>query len=124
MSYKKKLFYVITALCFISSLIFVTHNASFYERPIAKVTKTTLEHQSDVQLYVRLMFQCCFRHFGNRALIKRSVVSDENERADKTKRCYHVKQLFLVRHAVSVAHSFVQSVFIIRSERSEIFDWR
>ncbi|PLT49294.1 YibE/F family protein [Bacillus amyloliquefaciens] len=49
MSYKKKLFYVITALCFISSLIFVTHNASFYERPIAKVTKTTLEHQSDVQ---------------------------------------------------------------------------
>ncbi|USY33588.1 YibE/F family protein [Bacillus velezensis] len=49
MSYKKKLFYVITALCFISSFIFVTHNASFYERPIAKVTKTTLEHQSDVQ---------------------------------------------------------------------------
>ncbi|MGF9787648.1 YibE/F family protein [Bacillus velezensis] len=49
MSYKKKLFYVITALCFISSLIFVTHNASFYERPIAKVTKTALEHQSDVQ---------------------------------------------------------------------------
>ncbi|WP_270354606.1 YibE/F family protein [Bacillus velezensis] len=49
MSYKKKLFYVITALCFIGSLIFVTHNASFYERPIAKVTKTTLEHQSDVQ---------------------------------------------------------------------------
>ncbi|MGV2326831.1 YibE/F family protein [Bacillus velezensis] len=49
MSYKKKLFYVITVLCFISSLIFVTHNASFYERPIAKVTKTTLEHQSDVQ---------------------------------------------------------------------------
>ncbi|WHY39362.1 YibE/F family protein [Bacillus velezensis] len=49
MSYRKKLFYVITALCFISSLIFVTHNASFYERPIAKVTKTTLEHQSDVQ---------------------------------------------------------------------------
>ncbi|MEC1701791.1 YibE/F family protein [Bacillus velezensis] len=49
MSYKKKLFYVITALCFISSLIFVTHNASFYERPIAKLTKTTLEHQSDVQ---------------------------------------------------------------------------
>ncbi|APB81280.1 yibE/F-like family protein [Bacillus amyloliquefaciens] len=49
MSYKKKLFYVITAFCFISSLIFVTHNASFYERPIARVTKTTLEHQSDVQ---------------------------------------------------------------------------
>ena len=49
MSYKKKLFYVITALCFISSLIFVTHNASFYERPIARVTKTTLEHQADVQ---------------------------------------------------------------------------
>ncbi|MDX7897171.1 YibE/F family protein [Bacillus velezensis] len=49
MSYKKKLFYVITALCFISSIIFVTHNASFYERPIARVTKTTLEHQSDVQ---------------------------------------------------------------------------
>ncbi|WP_025650260.1 YibE/F family protein [Bacillus velezensis] len=49
MTYKKKLFYAITALCFISSLIFVTHNASFYERPIAKVTKTTLEHQSDVQ---------------------------------------------------------------------------
>ncbi|OIK19606.1 YibE/F family protein [Bacillus amyloliquefaciens] len=49
MTYKKKLFYVITALCFIGSLIFVNHNASFYERPIAKVTKTTLEHQSDVQ---------------------------------------------------------------------------
>ncbi|USK17577.1 YibE/F family protein [Bacillus velezensis] len=49
MSYKKKLFYVITAFCFISSLIFVTHNASFYERPIARVTKTTLEHQCDVQ---------------------------------------------------------------------------
>ncbi|WJM65639.1 YibE/F family protein [Bacillus velezensis] len=49
MTYKKKLFYAITALCFIGSLIFVTHNASFYERPIAKVTKTTLEHQSDVQ---------------------------------------------------------------------------
>ncbi|WP_424163554.1 YibE/F family protein [Bacillus amyloliquefaciens] len=48
-TYKKKLFYVMTALCFIGSLIFVNHNASFYERPIAKVTKTTLEHQSDVQ---------------------------------------------------------------------------
>ena len=44
----KKLFYAITALCFIGSLIFVNYNA-FYERPIAKVTKTTLEHQSDVQ---------------------------------------------------------------------------
>ncbi|WP_438421418.1 YibE/F family protein [Bacillus siamensis] len=49
MTYKIKLFYVITALCCISSLIFVNYNASFYERPIAKVTKTTLEHQSDVQ---------------------------------------------------------------------------
>lgn len=49
LTYKKKLFYVITALCFIGSLIFVNHNASFYERPVAKVTKTTLEHQSDVQ---------------------------------------------------------------------------
>ncbi|MFS1187272.1 YibE/F family protein [Bacillus velezensis] len=49
MTYKKKLFYAITALCFIGSLIFVNYNASFYERPIAKVTKTTLEHQSDVQ---------------------------------------------------------------------------
>ncbi|ASB64325.1 YibE/F family protein [Bacillus velezensis] len=46
---QKKLFYAITALCFIGSLIFVNYNASFYERPIAKVTKTTLEHQSDVQ---------------------------------------------------------------------------
>ncbi|MBD0408972.1 YibE/F family protein [Bacillus sp. 1021] len=49
MTYKIKLFYVITALCCISSLIFVNCNASFYERPIAKVTKTALEHQSDVQ---------------------------------------------------------------------------
>ncbi|PIK29219.1 yibE/F-like family protein [Bacillus siamensis] len=49
MTYKIKLFYVITALCCISSLIFVNYNASFYERPIAKVTKTALEHQSDVQ---------------------------------------------------------------------------
>lgn len=51
--------YVILALCFVASVIFVNNNYSFYERPIAKVLKTTLVdttkvtdlHNNEDQLY-------------------------------------------------------------------------
>jgi len=40
--------YVILALFFITSVIFVNHNYSFYERPIAKVIKTNLENTTEI----------------------------------------------------------------------------
>jgi uncharacterized membrane protein len=40
--------YVLLALCFVASVIFVNNNYSFYERPIAKVLKTTLEDTTKV----------------------------------------------------------------------------
>ncbi len=39
--------YIIIALFFITSIIFVNNNYSFYERPIAKVIKTTLEKTTE-----------------------------------------------------------------------------
>ncbi|MFC4619807.1 YibE/F family protein [Camelliibacillus cellulosilyticus] len=41
LSYKEIVFYIILVICFVSSMIFVYHNESFYHRPIAKVIKTT-----------------------------------------------------------------------------------
>ena len=44
--------YAIIGLCFVASVFFVYHNSSFYERPIAKVTETSLVNTTDmVDLY-------------------------------------------------------------------------
>jgi len=60
-TYKQIVMYVILALCFVASVIFVNNNYSFYERPIAKVLKTTLVdttkvtdlHNNKDQLYTQ-----------------------------------------------------------------------
>ncbi|MFK2827054.1 YibE/F family protein [Bacillus sp. B190/17] len=48
MTHKQILFYTILALCFISSILFVNHDYSFYDRPIAKVIKTNLEDTTEI----------------------------------------------------------------------------
>ncbi|WP_254119634.1 YibE/F family protein [Bacillus sp. FJAT-29790] len=48
MTYKQTFFYTILALCFVSSLVFVNHNYSFYHHPIAEVIQTNLEDTSEV----------------------------------------------------------------------------
>jgi uncharacterized membrane protein len=61
LTYKQIVMYVILALCFVASVIFVNNNYSFYERPIAKVLKTTLVdttkvtdlHNNEDQLYTQ-----------------------------------------------------------------------
>ncbi|MGE7839516.1 YibE/F family protein [Lysinibacillus sp. NPDC093712] len=45
---KRILFYILLALCFVASLLFVFHNESFYERPIAEVVKTELEDSTPI----------------------------------------------------------------------------
>jgi uncharacterized membrane protein len=47
-SFKQKIFFTVLLCCFISSVIFVFNNHSFYERPLAKVVKTTIEDVSKV----------------------------------------------------------------------------
>jgi uncharacterized membrane protein len=47
MTYKQILFYTILILCFAVSIVFVNHNYSFYERPIAKVIETNLEDTTE-----------------------------------------------------------------------------
>lgn len=47
MTYKQILFYTILTLCFVVSIVFVNHNYSFYERPIAKVIETNLEDTTE-----------------------------------------------------------------------------
>jgi uncharacterized membrane protein len=42
MKYKRLLLYAVISICFVSSMVFVYHNHSFYERPIAKVMETNL----------------------------------------------------------------------------------
>lgn len=42
MAFKHILLYTIIGLCFAASVLFVYHNYSFYERPIAKVIKISL----------------------------------------------------------------------------------
>lgn len=49
LTYKQILFYIIMALCFVTSVVFVNQNDSFYERPIAQVTKTKLADQTEMQ---------------------------------------------------------------------------
>ncbi|OLS33565.1 YibE/F family protein [Bacillus sp. MRMR6] len=41
--------YISIILCFIASVIFVHHNYSFYERPIAKVIETNLEETTEME---------------------------------------------------------------------------
>ena len=41
--------YAIIGLCFVASVFFVYHNYSFYERPIAKVTETSLVNTMDME---------------------------------------------------------------------------
>jgi uncharacterized membrane protein len=48
MTYKQVVLYTILAVCFVFSIFFVHHNHSFYERPIAKVIKTTLEDSTEI----------------------------------------------------------------------------
>lgn len=48
MTYKQIAFYTLTILCFTASIIFVNHNYSFYERPIAQVVKAELEDTTNV----------------------------------------------------------------------------
>ena len=47
-SYKRVLFYIILGLLFAVSILFVNHNHSFYDRPIAEVIKIDLEDTVDV----------------------------------------------------------------------------
>jgi uncharacterized membrane protein len=48
MTYKQMVLYSIIGLCFTASVVFVTHNYSFYERPIAEVIKTNLEDTAEM----------------------------------------------------------------------------
>lgn len=48
MTRKQLVFYTALALCFVTSILFVNQNYSFYDRPIAVVTKTTLEETTPV----------------------------------------------------------------------------
>lgn len=48
MTYKQIMMYATLAICFVASIIFVNHNYSFYDRPIAKVIKTELEETTKV----------------------------------------------------------------------------
>lgn len=48
MSYKQILFYIIITLCFIVSVVFIYHNHSFYDRPIAEVINTNLDDTSEI----------------------------------------------------------------------------
>jgi uncharacterized membrane protein len=47
-TYKQLFLYTILALCFVASVIFVNHNYSFYDRPIAEVIKTNLEDTTEM----------------------------------------------------------------------------
>ncbi len=49
MSFKHKIFLTILLCCFIGSIIFVFNNHSLYERPLAKVVKTTIENVVEVK---------------------------------------------------------------------------
>ncbi|MDY0409255.1 YibE/F family protein [Virgibacillus soli] len=48
MTYKRAIFYLIIFLLFISSLIFVHHNYTFYNQTIAKVVETKIEETTEV----------------------------------------------------------------------------
>ena len=48
MTYKQMLWYSLIVLCFAASVIFVYHNHSFYERPIAEVIETKLEDSTEM----------------------------------------------------------------------------
>lgn len=45
---KQFLIYIVIGLCFVASILFVHHNHSFYERPIAKITQTDLIDTTDI----------------------------------------------------------------------------
>jgi uncharacterized membrane protein len=49
MGHKQIIFYAAVFTCFAASIIFVHHNYSLYERPIAKVIETNLEETTDME---------------------------------------------------------------------------
>ncbi|QTD43399.1 YibE/F family protein [Sporosarcina sp. Te-1] len=48
MTRKQVIFYGALVACFIASMLFVNHNYSFYDRPIAKVVRATLTEKTNV----------------------------------------------------------------------------
>ncbi len=48
MTFKQYFWYGLIGICFVASILFVTHNDSFYKRSIAKVTKTHLQDSTKV----------------------------------------------------------------------------
>lgn len=48
MTYKQIVLYIILGFSFLASMVFVNHNYSFYERPIAKVIETNLEDTTEM----------------------------------------------------------------------------
>ncbi|MBO1910691.1 YibE/F family protein, partial [Microvirga sp. 3-52] len=61
--FKKIFLYILLALCFVISLLFVNHNHSFYDRTIAEVIETNLEdtakvvdmHNNEDQLFTQYL---------------------------------------------------------------------
>lgn len=49
MTYKQICSFIILAICCAASIIFVTHNESFYDRPIAKVVQTKITDTKNVE---------------------------------------------------------------------------
>src|SRR5699024_9765627 len=48
MTFKQLLLYIVMGFCFVASILFVHHNHSFYERPIAKIIQTDLIETTEV----------------------------------------------------------------------------
>lgn len=47
-TFKQLFIYIVTGFCFVASILFVHHNHSFYERPIAKIIQTDLIETTEV----------------------------------------------------------------------------
>jgi len=47
-TFKQLLIYIVIGFCFVASILFVHHNHSFYERPIAKIIQTDLIETTEV----------------------------------------------------------------------------
>lgn len=95
----------ITAICLIISLVFVYHNHAFYERPIAKITDTTIIESTEVT----------DRHNNEDTMYVQNIIA-EILNGDKKGELLHVTNEYSASGAFDYAYKTGNEVFFLFDE--------
>lgn len=125
-TYKQIVSYIILILCCTSSVLFVNHNYSFYDRSIAEVMKTTLEdtieitdmHKNEDQLFTQHIV-AVLKNGGEKG--KEVLISNEFSSSGAYDQEYHVGDEVFVSNVSSTIENEDLSYSIGEIVNSKVF---